>query len=196
MHNSSTTSILTSIFILALCFQSLAQAGSDENRVPASVKAIPKVVVETFKEQYPNAMVHGWFVTHITYWQQDISSGWYRDWYGNVRRDVVVFRYDKPNHFEVEFTSEPGQLSRAVYNKYGYWYETRSQLKGLPMACLNTLKETKYATWKRSSMTERIESAEWPETIYRFGISKGLRYHILRMNEQGEIVQDKYLEDE
>jgi hypothetical protein len=52
-----------------------AQSDTYEKRVPASAKAIPKVVFETFKEQYPNAKIDNWYVTHITYWQQDISSG-------------------------------------------------------------------------------------------------------------------------
>lgn len=169
---------------------------SDEQRVPANVKAIPKIVVDTFKEQYPNALVKGWFVTHITYWQQDVSSGWYTDWYGNVRRSVVVYTYEKPNFYEVEFVDAFGSLSRAVYNKYGFWHETRSQLKGLPMACLDAIKGSKYSDWKRSTMSERIESSEWPEPVYRFGMSKGMRYHILKMDEMGEIVQVKYTDEE
>lgn len=186
------------LFTLVVFSSSLvnAQNAPDQKRVPASEKAIPKIVLETFKEQYPQSMLRGWFVTHITYWQQDISSGWYTDWYGNVRRTTVVYTYEQPNHFEVEFIDSFGALSRAVYNRYGYWFETRSQLKGLPMACLNSLADSKYKDWKRSKLTERIESAEWPESVYRFAMSKGLRYHIIRMNEQGEIVQVKYVEDE
>ena len=164
--------------------------------MPANVKAVPTVVVDIFKEQYPNVMVRGWFVTHISYWQQDISSGWYTDWYGNSRRNVVVYTYEKPNHYEVEFIDQFGLLSRAVYNRYGYWHETRSQLKGLPMVCINSLAESKYADWKRSAMSERIETADWPDPVYRFGMSKGWRYHIVKMNEMGEIVQVKYLDEE
>lgn len=191
------------IIVLPLLLVSFTQVSAqntqnapDERRVPASVKVIPKVVLDIFKEQYPNVIVKGWYVTHITYWQQDVSSGWYTDWYGNVRRNVTVYTYEKPNHYEVEFIDQFGALCRAVYNKYGYWYETRSQLKGLPMACLDSLMEGKYATWKRSTMSERIESAEWPEPVYRFGMSKGMRYHIVKMSELGEIVQVKYADEE
>lgn len=175
---------------------SFAQSDTFERRVPASAKAIPKVVFETFKEQYPNAKIDSWYVTHITYWQQDISSGWYRDWYGNIRRDVVVMTYEKPNYFEVEFMDVYGSLSRAIYNRYGYWYETRAQLKGLPMACLETLATSKYKDWKRSRLTERIETAEWPDPVYRFSVSKGLRFQILRMSETGEIIQIKYIDED
>lgn len=172
------------------------QSDPYEKRVPAGIKAIPKVVADTFKEQYPNARVDSWYVTHITYWQQDISSGWYRDWHGNVRRDVVVYTYEKPNYFEVGLVDGFGSLSRAIYNKYGYWYETRAQLKGLPMACLNTLADSKYKDWKRSKLTERIETAQWPDPVYRFSVSNGLRYQILRMSEQGEILQVKYIDED
>ena len=65
-------SLLTLLFISTMAF---AQSDTYEKRVPASAKAIPKVVFETFKEQYPNAKIDNWYVTHITYWQQDISSG-------------------------------------------------------------------------------------------------------------------------
>ena len=164
--------------------------------MPANVKAVPKLVVETFKEQYPNAQVDSWYVTHLMYWQMDVSSGWYQDWYGNVRRDVVTYTYEKPNYFEVEFMDEYGSLSRAIYNRYGYWYETRAQLKGLPMACLEALADSKYKDWKRSKLTERIETAEWPDPVYRFSVSKGLRYQILRMSEQGEILQIKYIDED
>jgi len=184
------------VLLLIANTYTFGQNNTYEKRVPASVKAIPKVVVETFKEQYPTAQVDSWYVTHITYWQQDISSGWYGDWYGNVRGDVVAYTYEKPNYFEVEFMDSFGSLSRAIYNRYGYWYETRAQLKGLPMACLSTLADSKYKDWKRSKLTERIETAEWPDPVYRFSVSKGMRYQILRMSEQGEILQVKYLDED
>ncbi|MFC2100931.1 hypothetical protein ACFLRZ_03780 [Bacteroidota bacterium] len=160
-----------------------------EQRVPASEKAIPVVVLKAFKLSYPDALIKGWYITHITYWYNDMSSGWYSDWYG--QRTIIVYVYEKPNYFEVEFIDQPGELSRAIFNKYGYWYETRTRLKGLPQIILESLKQTKYADWKRSVLVEKIESAEWPETIYRFRVSKGMKSILIRMNIKGEIIQEK-----
>jgi hypothetical protein len=160
-------------------------------RQPASEKAIPKLVVETFKYQYPDIYLNGWYITHLTYWQNDYSSDWYYGWYS--KRTVVIHTYEKPNYFEVEFSANPGELSRAIYNKYGYWYETRTQIKGLTMAIHNALKASKYNGWKISTLMEKLESPDWPVEIYRFQVSKGLKSQILRMDAEGNIIQVKEL---
>ncbi|MBI9066736.1 MAG: hypothetical protein JEZ09_05545 [Salinivirgaceae bacterium] len=183
------------LIISVLFFMSFSMSfgqNAYELRRPASEKAIPKIILNSFKTQYPDVLVKSWYVTHLTYWYNDMSSGWYRDWYGN--RTVVIYTYEQPNFFEVEFIADPGELSRAIYNRYAYWYETRTQLNGLPLKLLEALKETKYADWKISPMKEKIESAEWPETIYRFRVSKGAKSKIIRMNVKGEIIQEKMLD--
>lgn len=162
-------------------------------RLPSGEKAIPKLVLSTFKEMYPDILLQGWYITHLTYWQNDYSSGWYTDWYG--QRTLVVYQYEKPMYFEVEFINRPGELSRAIYNVYGYWYETRSQVKGLPLTIIEILKESEYNGWKISGLKERIESPAWSLDIYRFKVSKGLKSRIIRMDEKGNIIQAKYLED-
>ena len=162
-----------------------------EQRMPANSKVIPKIVLSTFNEQYPQVLVRGWYVTQISYWYNDISSGWYSDWYG--QRTIVVYPVQQPNYFEVEFIGQPGELSRAIYNKFGHWYETRTQLKGLPIKVHESLKTSPYADWKRSSFVEKIELAEWPETIYRFQVRKGAKSRIIRMNPDGVIIQEKYI---
>lgn len=160
-------------------------------RLPAGVNAIPKFVTANFKTQYPNVLLKGWFVTHLTYWQNDYSSDWYNGWYG--KRTIVVYPYEKPTYFEVEFMQNPGELSRAIYNIYGYWYETRTQIKGLTLGILEALQKSKYSDWKVSVVKEKLESPAWPFEIYRFQVSKGLRMQILRMDAEGHVIQVKDL---
>ena len=184
--------ILPILFLCCITLSSVAQS-STGYRVPAGIKAIPKVVQSTFTEQYPDVLLQGWFVTHITYWQNDISSGWYSDWYGE--RNYVVYRYEKPSYFEVEFMKDPGELSRAIYNLYGYWYETRTRISGLPTSVSDALKGTAYAGWKISTLKERIEGPGWPLAIYRFKVSKGLKAELIRVDEKGNIIQHRFLDD-
>lgn len=162
-------------------------------RIAANEKAIPEIVIKTFKLQYPNVLLQGWFVTHLTYWQNDYSSDWYNGWYG--QRTVIIYKYEKPNYYEVEFINNPGEYSRAIYNIYGHWYETRSKIKSLPMGIHKALENSKYREWKLSPVKEKIESPMWPVDIYRFQVSKGLRSEILRMDDEGTIIQVKELTD-
>lgn len=172
---------------------SVAQVSTTAQRMPVPEKSIPNLLSVTFKSQYPDVLVHSWYATHITYWYSDISSNWYFGWYGE--RVIELYTYQENNFFEVEFTNTNGELSRAIYNRYGFWYETRSRLKGLPLAILEVLKTTKYAEWKRSPGTERIESHDRKGSVYRFHTYKGLRSRIVRIDENGEFVQEKLLEE-
>ncbi len=131
----------------------LGQITTTERRLPVPKKAIPKLLNVTFKSQYPDVLLHSWYGTHITYWYNDISSNWYYGWYGE--RNIELYTYQETNFYEVEFTNKDGELSRAIYNNYGFWYETRSRIKGLPVNILEALKQTKYADWKRSAGIER-----------------------------------------
>ena len=163
-------------------------------RQPASEKSIPKLVVETFKTQYPEIFsMKSWYVTHLTYWLNDYSSDWYFGWYN--QRTVVIYTYEKPNYYEVEFSINPNEKSRAIYNRYGYWYETRTQIKGLPKGILDAIKATKYNGWKISSTMEILESPMWPDEIYRFHVSKGIKSRIIRMDAEGNPIQIKELND-
>jgi hypothetical protein len=163
-------------------------------RQAASEKSIPMIVLSTFNEQYPDVFLKGWYVTHLTYWQNDYSSDWYYGWY--AQRTVVIYTYEKPNYFEVEFMDNVGELSRAIYNKYGYWYETRTQIKGLTMGIHDALKASKYNGWKISQTKEKFASPMWTDEIYRFQVSKGLKAQIIRMDADGNIIQIKDLSEE
>lgn len=173
-------------FSLTVCAQNVVA-----QRQSVSERSIPKLVVNTFKEQYPDVFLKGWYVTHLTYWQNDYSSDWYYGWYG--QRRVVVYTYEKPNYFEVEFIDDPGELSRAIYNKYGYWYETRTQIKGLTMGIHEALKASKYDGWKIAQIKEKVVSPMWPIEIYRFQVSKGLDSQIIQMDADGNMIQIKEL---
>lgn len=159
-------------------------------KVPEST--VPSVIVMTFKKQYSNPLVHSWNTTHISYWYNDYSDGWYNNWYGT--RTVAVHTYQQTNYFEVVFTQDPGEVSRAIYNRYGFWYETRTRISGLPAEVLEGLSKTKYADWKRSVNKERMEAAGWPDAIYRFKVSKGIQSHIIRLDSKGNLIQERPLE--
>ena len=179
------------IFILSIVLSfsiDCISQNSFSQRVPASKKAIPALVLNVFNEAYPNVLVQGWYITHISYWYNDISSGWYSDWYPSAPE--IIFVYEVPNYFEVEFIDQPGEYSRAIYNRYGYWYQTRSKISGLPEKVIESLSKSEYATWKRSKLMEKIDSNEWPEPVYRFKISKGVKSIILKMNANGDFVQE------
>lgn len=187
----------TAIIILFIVFLGTSLSGYSQNvvaqRIPANEKSIPLIVSGTFKMQYPTSILRGWYVTHLTYWQNDYSSDWYYGWYG--QRTVVVYGYQQANYFEVEFSLDPGELSRAIYNIYGHWYETRTQIKGLTVDIHKALDNSKYADWKLSSIMEKLDSPAWPVEIYRFQVSKGLRSRIIRMDADGNIIQIRDIND-
>ena len=107
----------------------------------------------------------------------------------------MVYTYEKPNYYEVEFINNPGELSRAIYNIYGYWYETRTQIKGLTMGIHEAFKASKYNGWKISKPMGKLESPMWPVEIYRLQVSKGIKSQILRMDDEGNLIQVKDLND-
>ena len=185
------------IAILFIFFIGTAVSGYSQNvvaqRQPVSEKSVPKIISNTFKKQYPDVLLRGWFATHLTYWQNDYSSDWYYGWYG--QRTFVVYTYQKPNYYEVEFMDNPGELSRAIYNIHGHWYETRTKIKGLTAGILEAHKASKYNGWKISTIMEKLESPMWPVEIYRFHVSKGLKSQTIRMDGEGNLIQVKELND-
>ncbi len=185
------TLIIFSFFSLTLFSQNTSLY-----RQPAGEKSIPKIVTATFQVNYPNAMVINWYTTHISYWYEDYSGSWYNGWY--APRQMVVYNYAEPAYYEVEFSNEPGEVSRAIYNRYGYWFETRTRLSGLPASIVQSLKESKFADWKWSQHKERIEAPGMPGSVYRLNVSKGLRSVIIRFDDMGQLIQAKeqdYIKD-
>jgi hypothetical protein len=169
----------------------LSAQNIEAQRVFVNEKTVPKLILSTFKNQYHDILLKGWYVTHLNYWQNDYSSDWYNGWYG--QRTIIIYPYQKPNYYEVEFIDNPGELSRAIYNIHGYWYETRTQIKGLTPGIIETLKASKYDGWKISSTKEKLVTPAWPDEIYRFQVSKGLKSEIIRMDAKGTLIQVKEL---
>jgi hypothetical protein len=163
-------------------------------RVPTNAKSVPASVTTAFNKKNPDILLHGWYATHASYWAHDFSSDWYSDWYG--QRTIEVYTYEKPTYYEVEFTDYPGEVSRSLYNLYGVWFQTRTQIKAFPFDVKEALKTSQYETWKISALKERIEAQGWPTSIYRFYVSKGLKSAIIRMDEKGQIIQVKNLEND
>lgn len=186
--------IIKNLFILFFCIAlNIHVYGQSQvvYRLPASERAIPKVVLESFKAIHPFVKANAWYATHINYWQNDVSAGWYTDWYGN--RTIVVYTYEKPTYYEVEFNESPDELSRSIFNLYGYWYETRTIIKGMPMAIYDALRESEYRDWKISILKEKIEAPGWPNAVFRFKVSKGMKALIIRIDAEGNIVQSRGL---
>jgi len=164
-----------------------------EYRKKINEKLLPAIVEDNFVKKYREVMLEGWYETHLIHWHNDLHAEWYDEWY--IERTMVIYTYDKPNYYEVEFIEYPGEYSRAIYNLHGYWHETRTQIKGLPKPIVESLQQTEYKDWNLSQHMEKMESPAWPYAIYRFHVKKGLRSHILSMDPQGNIVQTLVLVD-
>ncbi|MFC2107106.1 hypothetical protein ACFLRY_02100 [Bacteroidota bacterium] len=180
--------LITFLFFIML-FQGYSQSFMGFRKA-TTIKDIPKKVRTEFKKQYTDASVHKWYITHLTYWQNDMSSNWYTDWFGRTQK--IDLTYDKPTYFEVEFTNKNKELSRAIYNMFGFWYETRSQVKELPENVKDALNKSKYNAWIVSKLKEKIESPGWPFDVYRFKVSKGSQYVIIKIDESGNIIQTRH----
>jgi hypothetical protein len=44
-------------------------------------------------------------------------------------------------------------------------------------------------------MVEKIDVSEWPEIVYRFSVSKGIRTVIIRMDSNGNMVQARNINE-
>jgi hypothetical protein len=94
------------IAILFIFFMGTALSGYSQSvvaqRQAISEKLVPKIILDTFKKQYPNILLGGW--------------------YGQPT--AVVYTCQKPIYYEVEFMDNPSEPSRALYNIHGRWHET------------------------------------------------------------------------
>lgn len=149
---------------------------------------VPQKVRTEFRTRYPNAFVKMWYITSISYWYQDYGPSYYNGWY--QPRTVVVYNLSEPANYEVEFLNDYDN-SRAIFNRYGVWFETRTQLVTLPDQVENALKSSAYDKWKRSDYKERIEAPGMPGSVYRMQVSEKHLSHIIRINDTGKIVQIK-----
>ena len=149
---------------------------------------VPKKVITEFQSRYPKAYVKMWFVTSITYWYEDYGPTYYNGWY--KPRTVVVYSFDQAPNYEVEFMNN-GEQSRAIFNRYGVWFETRTKVTALPDDVEDALLDSEYALWKWSDYKERIEAPGMPGSVYRLNVTQQHHSNILRLDEKGKIVQIK-----
>ena len=81
--------------------------------------------------------------------------------------------------------------SRAIFNRYGQWFETRTSIIKLPDEILAAIKDSQFIDWKISDYIERIEAPGMIGSVYRMQVSKNHLSHIIRINDDGRLVQIK-----
>ena len=178
--------ILTGLFLsFFVCFYG---QNVKNYRQVVETNNVPKNVRTEFKTRYPNAFVKMWYATSITYWYQDYGPSQYNAWY--QPRTVVVYKFNEPANYEVEFLNDY-ENSRAIFNRYGTWFETRTQVLVLPEKVEKALENSEYVNWRWSDYKERIEAPDMPGSVYRMQVSDPHLSQIIRLNDDGKIVQIK-----
>lgn len=177
--------VLFTLLIFAISFY--GQTAKSYRQV-IETSDVPKSVRNEFKTRYPDAMVKMWYVTNISYWYEDYGPSQYNNWYKT--RTVVVYKFNQPSNYEVEFLNDY-ENSRAIFNRYGAWFETRTQVYNLPDGVEKAMEYSDYATWQRSDYKERIEAPGMPGSVYRMQVSNRGYSEIIRINDTGKIVQVK-----
>lgn len=174
--------------VVILFFAMCLNAQNVKNyRTIVEINDVPKKLRSEFKLRYPNSYVKMWYVTNIAYWYNDygqIYNNWYRE------RTVVVYKFDQPSNYEVEFYNND-ENSRAIYNRYGVWFETRTEVFQLPDNIKQSLQNSKYADWKISDYKERIEIPGLEGSVYRMSVSNKNNFIIIRINDDGKLIQIK-----
>ena len=84
------------------------------------------------------------------------------------------------------------ESSRAIFSRYGQWFETRTKIKSFPEEVIQGLKNSEFGDWIWSEHKERIEALGSPGYVYRLQVSKKGNAYLVRLNESGEIIQVKY----
>ena len=177
--------LLFLLLFFALCFYG---QNTKNYRQVVEPNNVPQKVRAEFKKRYPTAFVKMWYITSITYWYQDYGPSHYNGWY--QPRKVVVYNFSEAANYEVEFINDY-ENSRAIFNRYGVWFETRTKVAVLPGPVEKALGDSEYSTWTWSEYKERIEAPGMPGSVYRMQVSDQNLSPILRINDDGKIVQIK-----
>lgn len=180
------------IIITAILFVSVWGLSAQQKatyRILLDDQQVPKVVRDSFNSRYPQTFMSLWYTSHITYWYEDYAQTWYSTWYPT--RQTIVHKFEKPAYYEVDFNRN-GEKSRAIFNRYGQWFETRTKINSLPDNAASSLRESEFGDWIWSDHKERIEVIGAQEPFYRLQVSNRKVFYILRLNESGEIIQVKY----
>ncbi len=179
---------ILSLFLVIMVTGYIYSQGTKSTRQPVNNNEVPKNVKQEFKIRYPDAFVKMWFITHISYWYQDYGPTYYNGWY--PKRTVYVYNFKEAPNYEVEFLSND-ENSRAIFNRYGAWFETRTRILYLPENIIEALEKSEFAHWNLSEFKERIEAPGMPGSVYRMQVSHKNRSEIIRINESGKIIQIK-----
>ena len=177
------------LFVLLVLFTFALPAQNVKTyRQMVEISDLPKNVRSEFKLRYPSSFVKMWYATNIAYWYEDYGPSYYNSWYRP--RTVVVYKFDQPSYYEVEFLNKD-ENSRAIFNRYGNWFETRTQVVNLPQHIIDAVLNSDFGDWKMSEYKERIEAPGMVNSVYRIHVSNGHLSQIIRISENGKIVQIK-----
>lgn len=184
------TTLRTFFICFLMMFVAISTYGQQARKYRQVIESnfVPQKVRAEFHKKYPNAMVKMWYVTHISYWYQDYGPSYYDAWY--QPRTVVIYDFSDPANYEVEFLNGT-ENSRAIYNRFGVWFETRTRVTNLPEGVKNAIATSEFGDWFPSEYMERIEAPGMNRSVYRMQMSNRLDSHIIRVNEEGEIIQVK-----
>ena len=178
--------LILSIFLsFSLCI--LSQNATNYRQFIEST-SVPNKVKAAFNTMYPGAFIKMWYVTNIAYWYQDYGPSYYNGWY--QPRTVVVFNFSEPANYEVEFLYN-NENSRAIFNRYGVWFETRTKVVALPDQIEAAIDNSDFSSWRRSDHKERIEAPGMAGSVYRMQVSQKHLSQIIRIDDNGKIVQIK-----
>ena len=178
------------IILLHLVFLVPALAQREVSyRIVLDDPQVPTEVRNAFKSMYPQVPFSIWYTSHITYWYEDYAQTWYGKWY--PVRQTVVHRFEKPAYYEVDF-KQGNESSRAIFSRFGQWFETRTKIASFPDEVSQGLRESEYGDWIWSEHKERIDGIGLPGPVYRLQVSKRTNTYIIRLDESGNIIQVKY----
>lgn len=177
------------LFLITTTSVTLKAQAAKTYRVLVEDQFVPREVRVGFKAKYPNAFLVLWYTSHVTYWYEDYAPSWYGNWY--PERQVIVHKLEKPAYYEADFQLT-GNPSRALFNRFGQWFETRSRIKELPETVVQGLKNSEFGDWMWSEHKERVFIPGYEGEIYRLMVSNKRNSYIVRLNEKGEILQIKY----
>ena len=180
------TILIITLLLVSVCFFG---QNSRPFRSMIENRDVPNNVRREFSRKYPNSFVKMWYVTSIIYWYEDFGPAYYNSWYRRSRT-VVVHDFSQPSHYEVEFFRN-NENSRAIFNRHGAWFETRTKVDKLPQNIVEALGNSDFSDWRISDYKERIEMPGTENSVFRMHVSSGQFSRIIRINEKGKIVQIK-----
>jgi hypothetical protein len=142
---------------------------------------LPKVVTETFIEEFPVITNESWF----GYPRFDVE----RDWYFH---DNKLYEIDNPEFYVVEFTKD-NVKHKAVYSKAGKKIAVHKKTLELPKAITTAIEKSKYGKWKIAKEKEVIFRDTELDKIktYKVIVENGKEKHALYYSTTGDLLKDK-----